>query len=658
MEDERIQSAFADAAGHAVTLEQIGVGMARLRRLYCESGFPSAHVRLQQQILRDRTVQILVDEGPRAPKKESPPEPPLGFEIRGYQVVGNSLLTPETLDAVFAQATGPAVTLDQVRQAAGQLQLAYRERGFLTVAVGIPAQQITNATLRIQVTEGTLTDLRVTGERYFSSNNVRRALPSLRTDEIPNSRILQRELDLANQNPDRQIFPTFGPGPEPGTSALTLRVEDRLPLHGRVEVNNLSTPETPEWRINTSLQYLNLWQLDHQAGLSYGFSPEAYKPGDLDRGFPLDRPQIAYYGAFYRMPLGAPSSVADRIAGQPGFGYDEASRQFLLPAASARPELSLYGSFASSDTGLQSGPATIVTHTPLLTIVSQDTGRNLSENGSAGARLQWPVVSSDRQRLALTVGPDWKTYRLESFNTNTFVVTTVVTNLQGTQIIENRVASPQPTRRYDLDYLPVTVGLDYSRTDSTGRTYGSLAMSGNAVGDTADFRAVAYSPSARAAYGRALLQAQREQRIAGGWTAALRLSGQAATGPLISNEQFAVGGVSSVRGYYEGDEYGDAGWFTNVEFRTPLLQRSVAFGSRSAPIALRGWVFADLGQRWLLDADAAAEVSRTLLGTGAGISASLDQYIDLRIIVGWPLLDTPNTPAGDPRAYFTLGGQF
>ena len=82
-----------------------------------------------------------------------------------------------------------------------------------------------------------------------------------------NSHVFQRELDPANASRDRQIYPVIGPGLEPGTSELTLKVKDRLPLHARVEINNQTTPGTPDSRITFNSQYDNLWQLEHQIGV-------------------------------------------------------------------------------------------------------------------------------------------------------------------------------------------------------------------------------------------------------------------------------------------------------------------------------------------------------------------------------------------------------
>jgi hemolysin activation/secretion protein len=43
---------------------------------------------------------------------------------------------------------------------------------------------------------------------------------------------------------------------------------------------------------------------------------------------------------------------------------------------------------------------------------------------------------------------------------------------------------------------------------------------------------------------------------------------------------------------------------------------------------------------------------------GFGLSANINNHLDVRLAVGWPLRDSVNTSAYDPRVYFSLGGQF
>lgn len=668
---EEIDRILGPAAGVAISPEQIQKALRRLQSAYLERGYSRASVSLPQQVLTDGTVSIEISEGTsmladaaafavKTNAVPAPPPPPVRtFEVRRYEIAGNTLLQPEIIDQVLTNFTGTNISLPQIQQALGELQLAYRERGYATVSVGLPQQQLTNATIKVQVTEGQLVDIRVTGNRHFSSNNVVRALPSLQTNTLLNGRVFQRELDLANQNRDRQIYPVLSPGPDPGTSALNLKVKDRLPLHGRLDVNNYSTPGTPDWRVNTSLNYNNLWQREHQLGISYGFTPEEFKSEGLVPDYFFNRPLVANYGAYYRLPFGAARSVQEQIAGASRkFGYDEATRQFRLPPAGARPDLTVFASASSSDTGVKYGPARIVSQTPLLTIVSQDSGQNLTVNESAGGRWNVPIALGDARRISLSAGVDVKRYFFETFNTNNFLITTVVTNAQGSQTIESRVASPQPVRSAELTYFPLAFGVDYSQSDGGGTLSASLGLSYNFIGDSADFAALSYSRDANADFGKATLSLSRDQKIYRGWSLLLRASGQAATGPLISIEQFGLGGISSVRGYYEGDEYGDAGWFGSLELRTPYLARQVPVGAETAPTWLRGSVFVDSGQRYRLDNRLGHDPYRTLLSAGFGLSANLNNHFDLRLAVGWPLFDTLNTRAGDPRAHFTVGGQF
>ena len=286
-----LQACVADAIGTNVPLPRVRTALERIQRAYQDAGYPEARVTIHKQVITNGTAVVSVSPGEKTSSTvppatstatstastsatQAPKTPPRTFEVRAYRVEGNTLIPNDALERILSPATGTNVTLAAIQKAVGNLQLAYRERGFATVGVALPQQRITNASVRVVVNEGLLTDVRVTGNRYFSSNNVLRALPSLKTNQVLNGRVFQRELDLANQDRDRQIYPTLGPGPEPGTSALDLRVKDRLPLHGRLEVNNQSTPGTPEWRINGSLQYNNLWQREHQLGLSAGFTPE------------------------------------------------------------------------------------------------------------------------------------------------------------------------------------------------------------------------------------------------------------------------------------------------------------------------------------------------------------------------------------------------
>jgi len=186
---------------------------------------------------------------------------PIGFLVRAYEITGDTLLSTNTLMSIFAKRTGTNVTINDIIAAASELQEEYKTRGYPTVVVSLPQQKLTNGMVKIRVFEGKISSIDVVGNHYFSSNNVMRSLPSLHTNIILNGPLFQSELDRANGNQDRQIYAEMQPGSAPDTTDLLLRVKDRLPLHGKVEFNNQSSPGTPELRVNSSASYNNLWQL-------------------------------------------------------------------------------------------------------------------------------------------------------------------------------------------------------------------------------------------------------------------------------------------------------------------------------------------------------------------------------------------------------------
>jgi hemolysin activation/secretion protein len=66
----------------------------------------------------------------------------------------------------------------------------------------------------------------------------------------------------------------MAPGKEPGTVDVELKVADRLPLHGSLELNNRASHDTTELRLNAMVRYDNLWQKEHSLSLQYQTSPE------------------------------------------------------------------------------------------------------------------------------------------------------------------------------------------------------------------------------------------------------------------------------------------------------------------------------------------------------------------------------------------------
>jgi hemolysin activation/secretion protein len=213
-----------------------------------------------------------------------------------------------------------------------------------------------------------------------------------------------------------------------------------------------------------------------------------------------------------------------------------------------------------------------------------------------------------------------------------------------------------------LDYLPLNVGWGGSVQDKWGATYFHANSSFNPTGafsKDSDFAAASYSPKAKANYVIVQPSADRVQTIYKEWTVKLHGDGQWANGPLISNEQYAMGGTAGVRGYQDGEAYGDTGWRVTIEPQTPGLNIGM-FGNdgSEAPCWLYGSVFMDYGQIYLLEPAPGATWRQEFWGAGFGLTATIGNHLDARLSVGFPLISDSQTEVGDMRCYFAIGAQF
>ncbi len=591
-----------------------------------------------------------------APATNAPAKP--SFPIRSYEISGNSLLPTTVIQSVLQPFTGEAIDFDTIRKGLAALQLEYRARGFATVSLNLPPQTLTNGIVHVQVIEGRLVEINVTGNRWFDTNNVRRALPGLRTNIFLNSKLFQQELDVANANRDRQIYPQILPGPEPGTSAVLLKVKDQIPLHGRFELNNLALPGTPELRGNATLQYNNLWQCEHSFGLQYGFSPQAFR--DRADWEPFDRPLVASYSAFYRFPISDPESLPEVAAADPRrFGWDEGSRRFRLPPASPRSEINLYASRFNLDSGVQFSPLVQLSPPPIA-LYTQDSGRNTTIVDDLGARWSQPLPELAGWKPTLQAGLDLKFFEFASYNTNNFATEFLVTNTTTGEVIPNRqeVASPQPTHAGSITYLPISVRVNFSRSDKSGSTSLGIGLVGNIAGrpfsTTEDYNnagGAGVDGSFIAIQGSAV----RDQKIHGDWTVQFRADGQWVNHSVLSLERFSLAGSQGVRGYQEGSSFGDRGWRVVAEPHTPTFDLGLVDGR--LPLQLRGMAFVDYGENYTADPNG-PDVTTRLAGTGMGFSGGIGTTFDFRATIGWALTDGAQAHRGDFRVYFGIGAQF
>jgi len=113
-----------------------------------------------------------------------------GFDILEFVVDGNTTLPAIEIEKAVYPHLGYGKSIADVQAARAALEKVYQDAGYLTVTVDVPPQEVKEGKVRLQVVDGVVKKLVVTGNRYHSRDYIRSKLPSIapgrcRTSPMP-----------------------------------------------------------------------------------------------------------------------------------------------------------------------------------------------------------------------------------------------------------------------------------------------------------------------------------------------------------------------------------------------------------------------------------------------------------------------------------------
>lgn len=196
------------------------------------------------------------------------------FDIYEFQVEGNTKLTNVQIETAVYPHMGEKKSIDDVNKAREALEKTYHQAGYLTVLVDIPEQDVEKKIVRLNVTEGKVAKFRVKDSKYFSLGRIKALSPSVQEGQVPHFPTLQADITRLNRTSDKRVTPVLRAGKTFGTVEVDLKVEDTLPLHANLELNNRYSRDTTKPRLGGTIKYDNLWQREHSLSLNFLVSPE------------------------------------------------------------------------------------------------------------------------------------------------------------------------------------------------------------------------------------------------------------------------------------------------------------------------------------------------------------------------------------------------
>ena len=510
--------------------------------------------------------------------QEAPPPP--RFEIRRFNVEGNTLLSARDVERTVAPFVGKDRDFGDVQRALEALEAAYVARGYSAVRVSIPEQDLVAGEVRLRVVESRIRTVKVEGNRFFNDDNVRASLPALKPGEPPNTRRISENAQLANENPVKQERVTFEAADEPGKVDAVVKVTDDKPVRVNMFLDNTGTSPTGFYRAGIGYQHANLWNSDAVLNAQFITSPDQVE-------------NVRIWGFGYHIPVYARSGSVDIFAGHSSVNSGVVQSLFSV-----------------------AGAGTVM-----------------------GGRYNQvlPRLGSYEQKLIF--GYDYR-----SFSNSVVQVGTNVSLLP------------------DLNVQPLSIGYN-GRLSQVGRDitlYGTLSWNVPAGSDGDQNAFSATRAGARSRYVIWRFGSAYSQVIGKDYLFRASFIGQYTRDLLVPGEQFGMGGVDNVRGFFEREVSNDVGHRVSLELYGREFGEKLGGTWQARPLVFVDWARGN-------DNTPVRNLFNAANGlSSVGIGARLSQGKSLSIRVDWAVVANgdlyPGASAGRPvgkdRLHFSLNYAF
>lgn len=208
--------------------------------------------------------------------------------VNSFEFTGNSVIPTAELQALVAGHIGKPLTLDDIFTLADDLTAHYHARGYGLASVTVPAQQVTDGSVRLEVVEGRIGKISVEGNRSYSFETINKFISDLQPGEVYKTAEMERAILTLNDLPGLKVRAVIKPGATFGTSDIVLRATEEDSSDYLASFDNYGREEIGELRLLGDANFNNLGGFGDRLNVSLLYAEDSLLTyGNLAYGLPL-----------------------------------------------------------------------------------------------------------------------------------------------------------------------------------------------------------------------------------------------------------------------------------------------------------------------------------------------------------------------------------
>ena len=217
----------------------------------------------------------------------SPQDVPGTIILSRFEIIGNQVLPPSEIKQILQPYLFRPISFIELLEAQQAITQLLVERGYFTSGAFIPPQRITNRTVRVEIIEGKIEEIKISGLRKLKPEYIRSRIaittqPPLNQDKLLNA------LQLLQLNPlIKNISAELSQGVNPGGSFLEIEIEEANTFALELNLDNQRAPSVGSQRRQVSIGEGNLLGFGDRFNVSYINTDGSNSLEDLSYVFPV-----------------------------------------------------------------------------------------------------------------------------------------------------------------------------------------------------------------------------------------------------------------------------------------------------------------------------------------------------------------------------------
>ena len=191
------------------------------------------------------------------------------IRVERFEVLGSTVFSQEQFKEILAPFTNKTLSLAELFQARSAVTQLYIDAGYITSGAYLPTQRLRDGVVKIQVVEGTLEEVKITGTKGLNPSYIRSRLVKNKSSPLNRDRLLE-SLQLLQQNPlIANLSAELSAGTRPGASLLEINITEADSFDTILTIDNGRSPSVGSFRRRIQLREANLFGIGDGLGIGY-----------------------------------------------------------------------------------------------------------------------------------------------------------------------------------------------------------------------------------------------------------------------------------------------------------------------------------------------------------------------------------------------------